>query len=304
MRIAVLEIPAELEAAAIADRAGADEFAGHQGLVPADMGDDLLEREQHALGHALRTHLAVDARFHLQVVGIADLVRRHDPRPHHVAAVKALAFGRPQPPFHFDALGIARRKIVEDRIAEDVIPGLGGGDVGALAPGDDAEFQFVVHHLAVARPFHGGVGAAHAEAVGEVVDRLLAIDLRQLAERLRLDPRQLGHVVPGARGKLELPARGLQDMQRKRHAVAHLPRLRHRRENLARSQSSRTGFRPCRACRTPWRPVRARHRRRRSMPASMRTRDWRCRSGWRRWRDRTAAYRPYARFRSFPVRRI
>src|SRR6266536_1760977 len=43
--IAVLEIPAELEAAAIADGAGSDEFAGHQGLVLADMRDDLLERE-------------------------------------------------------------------------------------------------------------------------------------------------------------------------------------------------------------------------------------------------------------------
>src|SRR6185436_19944424 len=49
--IAVLEIPAEFEAAAIADGAGSDELAGHQGLVLADMGDDLLEREQHALGH-------------------------------------------------------------------------------------------------------------------------------------------------------------------------------------------------------------------------------------------------------------
>ena len=43
--VAMLEIPAEFEAAAIADGAGADEFAGHQGLVLGDMGDDLLERE-------------------------------------------------------------------------------------------------------------------------------------------------------------------------------------------------------------------------------------------------------------------
>src|SRR3954453_2667436 len=43
--IAVLEIPAEFEAATIADSAGPDEFAGHQGLVLADMDDDFLERE-------------------------------------------------------------------------------------------------------------------------------------------------------------------------------------------------------------------------------------------------------------------
>ena len=41
--VAMFEIPAEFEAAAIADRAGTDEFAWHQGLVPGDMGDDLLE---------------------------------------------------------------------------------------------------------------------------------------------------------------------------------------------------------------------------------------------------------------------
>src|SRR5919198_6692054 len=92
-RIAMLEKPSELEAAAIADRAGADEFAGHQRLVLADVGDDLLEGEQHALAHAFRAGLAVDARFHLQIVGIADLVWCHDPRTHHVAAVKTLALG-------------------------------------------------------------------------------------------------------------------------------------------------------------------------------------------------------------------
>jgi hypothetical protein len=73
---------------------------------------------------ALRAHLAVDARFHLQFVGIADFVRRHDPRPHHVAAIKALAFGRTETTLHFDALGVACGKIVEDRIAEDVVFGL------------------------------------------------------------------------------------------------------------------------------------------------------------------------------------
>ena len=43
--IAVLEIPAKFETAPIADGARSDEFAGHQRLVPGDMGDDLLERE-------------------------------------------------------------------------------------------------------------------------------------------------------------------------------------------------------------------------------------------------------------------
>src|SRR6266481_1281886 len=91
--IAVFEKPAELKTAAIADSPGADEFARHQCLVLRDMRDDLLEREEHALAYAFRADLAVDADFHLQVVGVADLVGCHDPRAHHVAAIKALALG-------------------------------------------------------------------------------------------------------------------------------------------------------------------------------------------------------------------
>src|SRR5258708_3805163 len=123
-RITVFEIPAEFKPAAIADGAGSDELAGHQRLVLGDMGDDLLERKQHAVRDALRAHLAVDARLPLELVGIAYLVRRHDPGAHDVAAIKALAFGRTKAALHLNALGIPRRKIVEDGVAEDVIFGL------------------------------------------------------------------------------------------------------------------------------------------------------------------------------------
>src|SRR5260370_11060413 len=91
--VAMFKKPAELNSAAITDRSGSDKFARHQGLVLGHMRDDLLERKQHALGNALRTHLAVDAHFHLELVGIADLVRGHDPGTQDVPAVKPLAFG-------------------------------------------------------------------------------------------------------------------------------------------------------------------------------------------------------------------
>src|SRR5665213_424952 len=123
-RIAMFQIPANFKSATVADRAGPDEFAGHQGLVLGNMRDDFLEREQHAVRYPLRAHLAVDADLHLQRVGIADLVGSHDPRTHDVAAVKALALGGAEASFHFDALGVARRKIIEDGEAEDVIFGL------------------------------------------------------------------------------------------------------------------------------------------------------------------------------------
>src|SRR5689334_2937999 len=64
--VAIFEVPAEFESTAVADRARADEFAGHQRFVLGDMSDNLLEGEQHAFADPLRAHLAVDARFHLQ----------------------------------------------------------------------------------------------------------------------------------------------------------------------------------------------------------------------------------------------
>src|SRR5438445_11335060 len=51
-RVAMFEEPAELESAAIAHRARTDEFTRHQRLVLRDMGDDLLEREQHPIRDA------------------------------------------------------------------------------------------------------------------------------------------------------------------------------------------------------------------------------------------------------------
>ena len=127
-----------------------------------------------------------------------------------------------------------------------------------------AEFKFVIHHLAVARPLHRGVGAAHAEAVGDVVDRLLAVDLGQFAQRLGVDPREFRHVVFGARGELELAARRLQDMQRKRHAVAHLPRLWNRRQYFGGGDILGQALILAAACRTALGPDRARQGRRRS----------------------------------------
>src|SRR3954454_2985834 len=228
--VAVFEVPAELEATAIADGAGADELPRHQGFVFGDVLDNLLEREQHAFGNPLRAHGAVDPHFHIQMVRIADLVRGNDPGPHHVAAIETLALGGTEAALHFDALGVARGKIVEDRVAEDVVFGFYRRDIGALVLRDDAEFQLVIHHLAVARPLYRGVGAAHAEPVGDVVDRLLAIDLGQFGKRLGIEPLQLRDVVFRARCEFQLAARRLPDVQRKRHAVAHLPRLGNRRE--------------------------------------------------------------------------
>src|SRR6266478_918836 len=62
----------------------------------------------------------------------------------------------------------------------------------------DYELEFVVHHLAVSRPLYRRVGAAHADAVGDVVDRLLAIDLWQIAEWFCIEACEFGHIIFGA----------------------------------------------------------------------------------------------------------
>ena len=72
-------------------------------------------------------------------------------------------------------------------------------NVGAPAFGDDSKLKFVIHYLAVARPFDGGIGALHAEAVGDVVDRLLAVNRRQFGKRFSFKPRQFGHIAIGPR---------------------------------------------------------------------------------------------------------
>ena len=207
----------------------------------------------------------------------------------HVAAVEALALGRAEPAFHLDALRVARGEIVEDGVAEDVVLRVGGRDVGALVLGDDAEFEFVIHHLAVARPFHGRVGAAHAEAVGDVVDRLLAIDLRQFAERLGIDPRQLGHRRSSrAQPDLRWPRGACRicsgnDMPSRicRGSGTGASNF-----DIAPASTDRLSSLPC------WSNsvaglVRARAHRRRSAQASMRRPDWHRRCGRRRPRDRT-----------------
>src|SRR5262249_52574384 len=100
----MLEIAADLETAATANRARADEFAPHQSFILGDVRNDFLVGEQHAFADTRATGLAVDARFHLQLVRVADFIRRHDPGAEHVTAVKALALGGAEPSFHLDAL--------------------------------------------------------------------------------------------------------------------------------------------------------------------------------------------------------
>ena len=101
-RIAALEKAADLQPAAIADRAGTEEFARMDRLVLRGVGENLLEGEQHAARLPSRAGLAVDPHLDFQRLRIAEFVGRDDPGPQHIAAVEALALRRAEPALHFD----------------------------------------------------------------------------------------------------------------------------------------------------------------------------------------------------------
>jgi hypothetical protein len=75
-------------------------------------------------------------------------------------------------------------------------------------------------------------GPIDVEAVGDVVDRDLAVERRQLFERLGHHGLESFRPAGAKRPQRAGGARRLEHMRRKRHRVAHLPRLGQRREQL------------------------------------------------------------------------
>src|SRR5947209_2466503 len=204
-----------LEAAAVAHRAGAEEFARMQRLRARGVRDAVLEFPVHVARVAAAPLLAVDARDHLEAVRVAELVGGDKARPHGVAVVEVLALAGSELAGHLLRLLIARREVVEDRVAEDVLARALLRDVLAARADVAAELELEVEALAVAWPRHVGVGAADREAVRVIEDRPLVPDLRDARRRAA----QLRH-------RFECLAQVLLEAEK----VAHLRRQRHRRE--------------------------------------------------------------------------
>ena len=173
------------------------------------MRDAVLELPAHVARVPPSALLAVDAHHHLEAVRIADLVGGHQARSHRVGVVEVLALARAELPGHFSGLLVARREIVEDGVAEDVLVRPVPRDVLARHADIAAELQLVVERLAVRGPGHLGIRATHREAVGMVEERPLVPGLgRFLADRLE----------------------GLQQMLLEAQEIAHLRRAGNRRE--------------------------------------------------------------------------
>ena len=98
--------------------------------------------------------------------------------PSTLAPSKLLPLAGPSRPAISSALAVARGEVVEDRVAEDMVArASASGMLARVRRVTIGDLQLVVHHLAVARPAHRRLGAGDDEAVGDVVDRHLPIDL-------------------------------------------------------------------------------------------------------------------------------
>src|SRR5688500_1144592 len=162
-----------LQAAAVADRAGAEEFPGVQRLRARGVRDAVLELPVHVARVAAAPFLAVHAHRHLEAVRVADLVGGHQARPHRVGVVEVLALARPELPGHFLRLLVARGEVVEDGVAEDVLARPLLRDVLARSSDVAAELELEVQALGVRRPWHLGIGPADREAARMVEERPL-----------------------------------------------------------------------------------------------------------------------------------
>ncbi len=169
----------------------------------------------------------------VEVVGVGELVGGDQAGPHDVAAVEVLALPRPELARHVPRLLVARREVVEDRVAEDVGGSLGLGDVAPSLADVGAELEFEVHQVRIVRPRDVLVEADHGHPVGMVEDGPLVPGLRD-----RQDPLALHVVHRGLRigeqpraDDAGLPE-GLDEVLLEAQEVAHLRRPRDRGQEL------------------------------------------------------------------------
>src|SRR5215218_1422685 len=97
--------------------AGRDEVAGLERDDPADVGDDVGDREDHLGGRGVLHRLAVAAAADAQLLGIVDLLARDEPRADRAEGVGRLAAR----PLAVGELQVAGADVVEADVALDVI---------------------------------------------------------------------------------------------------------------------------------------------------------------------------------------
>src|SRR5258706_11013062 len=106
--------------------AGHDQIARLQRDARGEHLDLLGHREDHLVGVRILHQLAAHPKLEAELLRIADLRRRHDPRPERTRAVEALLahpveMERPVGGIVRPPHDVARRKIVADGVAEYVV---------------------------------------------------------------------------------------------------------------------------------------------------------------------------------------
>ena len=119
LQVEQLALLLRLEPCDAGDGAGREHVAGAV-AERREVGEDLRDRHAHAARVRLLPHLAVHAQLHLQVVRVAELVRRDDPRAERAERVDRLAEAE-DARAHLAALDVARGDVVEDHVAADVV---------------------------------------------------------------------------------------------------------------------------------------------------------------------------------------
>ena len=112
--VAMFQIAVQLQAAAIAHCARAEELARMDRFVARDIGDQFLEGEEHIGGGAARPGFAVDPDGHGELVGIGDLIGGNEPGPQNVSAIEAFALRRAHQAFHLGMLRVPGGEVVVD----------------------------------------------------------------------------------------------------------------------------------------------------------------------------------------------
>ena len=138
---------ADLEQAARPDRPAADEVARAQAGIRRGAGKHLAERELRIRPATAARLGPVDLGGHGQVIAgagsrVGELVGRDQPRSE--GAREVLALGRPEPDGGLVALQVARRPVVEDRVAADRLLGPLGREVEGRRVDDRRDLQLVV----------------------------------------------------------------------------------------------------------------------------------------------------------------
>ena len=122
--------------------AGADDVAGQERHVAAEMAHQVRDAEDHGPGRAVLEAPAVDVQPHGQVLRVRDLVPGDQPRADRGEGLRALAFD----PLlaRIAELVVALRDVVDDAVAGDVIQGVGLVDIGGASADHHAELDLPV----------------------------------------------------------------------------------------------------------------------------------------------------------------